>query len=1031
MNLPRLSVRRPVFTTMATGIVLLIGLVAFSRLRIDLLPEVELPRLSVSTAYPGASPEVVERRVTRVMEEVVGTIPGIQELSSESEQGRSNVRMTFAFGTDLDVVAPDLGSTIDDEIDEFPDEIGRPRVRKFDVNSYPVVILGVSSSLDPVEMTEIIDNRIHPRLARVPGVAQVDTWGAYNREIRVELDPERVKALRIPLDVITETVRAANLDVPTGQIEEGRFEVVLRAPAEFVSLEEIGALVVATRDGAAVTLGQIAEVRDTWQKVSRRVRINGDRGFRIAIRKQAEANTVEVARGILDEVARIDREMPNLTIVATSNQGDFIARSIENVAWSVVYGGGFAVLVLLLFLRSFGSTLVIAMAIPVSSVATFALIWSNGLTLNLMTLGGLALGVGMMVDSSIVVLENIFRRRDEEGESSFDAAERGAVEVAPAIVASTITTLVIFLPLAFVRGVSGLLFQELALVIVYSLAAALVVALTLVPLWSARLMQRSSAERRARPNPVFAFAGSALTSLENGYGDLLGWCLRRRFLSIFAAMSLLGASLALVPFIGTELLPPTDEGEASARIEMEIGTRLELVDRQTRIVEKVVAAEVPEAVATAVWVSGGTGNEARGSVTLTLTPARERQRSNVEIADALRERLTGQVPGATVRTRAPQGQRVLDRILGGSGDGLAIEVTGHDFETLEILAAEAARVAEAIPGVTDVDLNRDAGVPQQLLQIDRAKAADVGLSARAVATALETAIAGADVGEFRQDGDAHRILVQMRDAESLTLDDVLDLTLRTPEGDDVALRNVVRVESGRGPIVIKRKDKRRIVRVGANVSGRPAGDVARDLAAALEQVARPDGYGLRVAGSYEEQQAAFVELLTSLALAILLVYMALACQYESLRDPLVVMVSVPFAAIGVLVMLFLTDTTLNLQSSIGCIMLGGIVVNNAILLVDQTNKLQHRLGVHAAVLEAGRRRLRPILMTTLTTILGLLPLALGLGEGSEAQAPLARAVVGGLIGSTVITLVLIPVVYTLSRGGRPVDAASASIASIP
>jgi HAE1 family hydrophobic/amphiphilic exporter-1 len=1019
VNLPRFAVARPVFTTMLTGIVVLLGTVALLRLRVDLLPEIELPRLTVRATYPGASPEVVERSVTQILEEILATVPGVEELTSSSEEEDSRVSMTFAWGTDLDVVAQDVSATLEDELNELPEEVVRPRVDKFDVNSFPIVILGVSSSLDPVELTETIEKEIRYRLARIPGVAQVDTWGAYEREIRVELDPVRVTALRLPLDDVLTAIRDANLDLPTGQIEEGRYEVVLRAPAEFRNLDEIRTTVVAQRDGAPVTLGQIARIRDTHRKLTRRVRIDGDLGLRIAIRKQADANTVEVSKAVLAEIEEINDDVPQVRIVAVSNQGSFIERSIANVAWSVLYGGAFAILVLLLFLRDVRSTLVIALSIPVSAVATFALIWSNGLTLNLMTLGGLALGVGMMVDSSIVVLENVFRRRHGEGESNAEAAERGTSEVASAIVASTITTLVIFLPLVFVRGVSGLLFQELALVIAYSLAAALLVALTIVPLCAARLMRSQGEASTRREAWPFAIARRAQEAVEAVYADLLRACLRRRAATIGASVLLLGSSLLLAPLLGTELLPPSDEGEVSVQIEMEVGTRIDLVDRQTRMVEELVARTVPEATARTVSVRGGSGNEAVGSIDLTLLPAADRARSNSAIAADLRDRLDGAVPGAIVRTRAPQGQRLLDRILGGGGgESLTVEVTGFELETLEVLAAEAARRAAQIPGVTDVDVGRDAGVPQQMLRIDRAKAADLGLSARDVSRALQTAIAGTEAGEYRSGGDAYRILVQMQDAESLSIDEILDLTLRTTDGTDVALRNVVTVEPGRGPIVIERKDQQRIVRVAANVAGRPQGDVARELDAALDGIARPQGYDLRVAGTFEEQQEAFTELSLSLLLAILLVYMALACQYESLVDPLVVMVSVPFAAFGVLVTLFVTDTTLNLQSAIGCIMLGGIVVNNAILLVDQSNRLAAEMGPEAAAFEAGRRRLRPILMTMSTTILGLLPLALGIGEGSEAQAPLARAVVGGLIGSTAITLVLVPVVYALVRGGR-------------
>ncbi|MGB5640332.1 MAG: efflux RND transporter permease subunit, partial [Sedimenticolaceae bacterium] len=469
MNLARASVRRPVFTTMMTLIVVVLGLVAFSRLQIDLLPSIELPTLTVRTQYEGADPIVMERLVTQIVEEIVATVPGVVEMSSQSYDGNSSVRVSFEWGSDIDAVAVDVQATLQDELSELPDDIVGPRVTKFDVDSFPVVLLGISSRLDPVELTRILENQIRYRFARIPGVAQVDPWGGFTREVRVELDPAKINALGLPLNDVLDAIRDANLDLPAGKIESGAYEVTLRAPAEFTDLDEIRNTVISKRDGAQITLGQVAKVRDTYEKLSRVIRVNGERGIRVAIRKQAEANTVEVAHRVLAEVEELNRLFPQIHIVPVINQGNFIERSIQNVAQSVLYGGSLAVLILLFFLRNIRSTVVIALAIPISVVATFALLYFGGFTLNLMTLGGLALGVGMMVDSSVVVLENIYRRHQENGEAPRVAAVAGTREVAAAVTAGTVTTLTIFLPLVFVRGVPGLLFRELAYVIMFSL----------------------------------------------------------------------------------------------------------------------------------------------------------------------------------------------------------------------------------------------------------------------------------------------------------------------------------------------------------------------------------------------------------------------------------------------------------------------------------------------------------------------------------------------------------------------------------
>lgn len=1023
MNLARASVHRPVFTTMMVLILLVLGTMSLSRLQIDLLPSIELPTLTVHTKYEGADPIVIERLVTQIVEEIVATVPGVVEITSKSYEGNSSVRTSFDWGTDIDTVAVDVRATLEDEISELPDDIIGPRVSKFDVDSYPVVLLGISSRLDPVEMTQFVEDQIRYSFARIPGVAQVDPWGGFDREVRIELDPDKVNALGLPLNGILDSIRKANLDLPAGKIERGGFEIALRAPAEFRDLDEIRNTVISERDGSLVTIGQIAKVEDTYSKLTRMIRVNGERGLRVAIRKQAGANTVEVARRILEEVKKLNDAYPQINIVPVINQGNFIERSIANVAQSVLYGGSLAVLVLLFFLRDLRSTLVISLAIPISVVGTFALLYLSGFTLNLMTLGGLALGVGMMVDSSVVVLENIYRRHRGFKEQPIAAAVTGTGEVATAVIAGTITTLTIFLPLVFLRGVSGVLFKELAYVIMFSLFCSLLVALSLVPMLASKILSVKGTKSRGHWIAYLVSRASAgFAVMEKNYLKLLSSSLRHPVVTVSCSALIFAVSLLLLPYIGTDFLPPSDEGEVRVSGEMEVGTRLDVIDRQTRQMEEIVHAAVPEAVSsvTTVVTSGTRGSaKAKGEIRLSLTPAAERQRSNKDISRDLRRQLEGRIPGMKIRTRAPQGQFLLERLLS-SDEGINVEVRGFDMDTLSLMANQAASAMVDVSGVTDVRVSREAGIPQQQINMLRDKIADLGLNVRDVTKAIETAVAGSKAGEFRVEGNSYRILVQLEDAEKRSIDEILDLMLRTPNGEQVALRNLITTETGRGPVIVERKDQQRLITVSANVANRDLGSVAKDVEARLSTIPRPTGYDFSIAGNYEEQQTAFRELLLSMTLALILVYMVLASQYESLRDPLVVMLSVPVGAVGVLLTLFLTDTTLNLQSAIGCIMLCGIAVNNAILLVDQTGRLRHKgLSVHDALRVAGRRRLRPILMTTLTTIFALLPLALGIGEGADAQAPLARAVLGGLAASTIITLVLIPAVYSLFHRDSP------------
>ncbi len=1015
MRLTNLSVGRPVFVTMVVLIVLLIGIISLTRLPIDLMPEIQYPTLTVATSYENASPEEVEELITRRVEEAVAAVPGVEEVTSVSAEGNSNVRITFAWGTNLDVAAADVRERIDRIIPSFPDDADRPQLRRFDPASFPILILGAASQLDPVELRELMEDIFQQRLERIPGVATVDVWGGLTREIQVNLDPGRVVALNLPLDSIRQSIIDANVLVPAGTIERDHRDVTLRTPGYFASLDELAGTVVAMRDGAPVYLDQIGRIDDTHERVSRIVRINGEPGFRLAVRKQSGTNTVDVARRVLAEVERINRDVPQVQLTPITDQSGYIEQAIGNVSRSVLYGGALAVGVLLFFLRNVRSTIVIATAIPISLIAAFSLMYLGGFTLNLMTLGGLALGVGMMVDNAIVVLENISRRR-EEGDHGAHAAIHGAREVTPAIVAGTLTTLAIFLPLVFVEGLAGVMFKQLGFVISFSLACSLIVAITFIPMLCARILRPANRQRFGLVKWGFSVSERWFKSIENGYLSLLRGTLKVRWLALLIVASLFAGSVWVIPLIGAEFMPETDEGEVRVSVEMDVGIRLERLDETMRRVEAIVLENVPETenwvtqMGSSGWRPGG-GNT--GNVRLSLVPEDQRTRSSEQIAEDLRPKLSN-IPGATIRTRAGQGLFLL-RMGAPDGEQLQIEVRGFELQTLDALARRVAEAVEPVRGVTDVRLSREDGAPQELVRIDRDRAADLGLSVSRVARSLETAIAGSRAGEFREGGKEYRIRVRMEDSERLEPEEILNFTVTNDAGDAIALRNVVSFVPAEGPVQIDRKNQQRITTISANISDRDLLSVVDDIRERLSEIAVPRNAEILITGDYEEQQEAFNELFLSLLLAIMLVYMVMACLYESLRDPLIVMFSVPMALIGVVAMLLLTETPFSVPAFIGSIMLGGIVVNNAILIVDQATRLRRDDGMtpHDAVLEAGRRRMRPILMTSLTTMLGLVPLAIGVGEGAEAQAPLARAVIGGLLSATAITLFIIPVLYTI------------------
>lgn len=1018
MNTARGPVSRPILTSVIFLIVIILGLVSLSRLSIDLMPEVTFPTISVITSYGNVGPEDMEELVTRPIEEALAAVQGVEEITSTSSEGRSMVRVAFGWGTDLDVAANDIRDRIDRALGRLPEDIERPMIRKFDLSAFPILIAGISSSMNPLDLRQLVEDQVKYRLERVPGVAAVDVWGGLMREVHVELKSDQLKALGLSTENVLSALRNENRNIPAGLYEKGDSEVLIRTQGEFTSLEEIENTVVAIREGVPIQVRDVADVVDSWEEVRQLVRIDGEPGVRISISKQSGVNTVKVARDVNAEIERINRDLPQINLISLIDTSVYIEQSINNVGRSLLLGGILAVLVLLLFLRNISSTLIIATAIPISVLATFGLMYFSGFTLNIMTFGGLALGIGMLVDSAIVVLENIYRHR-EQGETPVKSALEGTGEVSSAILASVLTTIVVFLPVVFMRGIAGIMYQQLAYVVSFSLLCSLVVALTLIPMLSSRFL-RFSPEGRApvlkRLQGVYDASNSVLCVIERRYATGLKWSLSHKKRVVILAAVLFVVSAILIRFIGVELIPAADEGEVRINLEMAVGTRMEVIDEATRIAEGIARREVPEMASMMSRVGGGGWRSSGGhtsEVRISLVPRKNRKRSSEEIANALRSSLQG-IPGLTVRTRAGQGLFIL-RLGSSSTDNVSVEIRGYDLKTAQELASRVDQVVKAVPGITDTRISREEGSPERVIHIDRQKAADLGLTVSRIGETLETAVGGTQASYFRERGKQYRILVRLSEEDRRELDDLLDLTVINNRGEPVILRSVVSTTPREGPVRLERKDQERIITVSANFTGRDMGSVISDIRDGLKSIPVPKDFAILFGGDYEEQQKAFHELMLGLVLAILLIYLVMAGQFESLRDPFVVLFSIPMAITGIVVVMILTGTIFSMQAFIGCIMLAGIVVNNAIILVDYTNRLRREHGMELldAINLAGARRLRPILMTASTTVLGLLPLSLGLGEGGEAQAPLARVVIGGLISSTAITLLLIPVVYSI------------------
>ena len=1017
MNLPEFSVRRPVTVLMGCLMATLLGAVAFVEIPVDLMPDIVFPTLSVSADYEGVAPEEIETLVTRPLEEAFAAAPGVEEVTSRSTEGRSFIRVRFSFDTNLDEAANELRTRLDRRRAFLPEDMDPPTIFKFDATQFPILYMAVSADdMDSRQLRHYTEKNLQYRMERVPGVAQFTVRGGLRRQIHVNLDLKKLRALDLSVAEVVRTVRNENLNRPVGPVREGRYEVLLRTSGEFTNVDDILQVSVTTRNGVPVYLRDIATVEDSHEDIRYYVTVNGRSAVNMMVYKQSGANTVKVSDAVWEEVERIHRDYPNIHVTAMFDQSKFIRGAISNLRDAALMGSGLAVFVLFFFLRSISSTAIIGVAIPVSVITTFALMYFNGFTLNIISFGGLALGVGMLVDNSIVVLENIFRHR-EQGKSLQQASLQGSREVGTAITASTLTTIAVFIPVLFMGGIAAQNFQQLAYVVSFSLLCSLVIALTVVPTLCSRFLGAAASEEQ-RSGLVRLF-GRIHEALEERYGNIISWSVDHRKTVVAAAAAVFAGAIYLAPYVGVELQPEADEGEVRVSLELEPGTHVDVTDAIVQEISRAVR-EIPE-VETVSSESGTNPSPFRpsgmnrGSLRIQLVPHAERDRSAQEVAAQIRTLVQAR-PGMMVRTRVSGSFiRRMTSFGGGDGDRLSVEIRGHQLEVAQNLANEVRNIMMATPGVTSSQVSLRPGQPEMVVTVDRAKASSLGLRVSEVADTLETAIGGTRASFYREEGDEYDIVVRLQEKDRLALANVGQIPITTPGGRTLPAESIVQMRRQEGPIEINRADQQRIITVSGTIADRDLGSIVGDLQAAFVKLPKPEGYEIRFGGEWEEQQEAFRAMLFAALLALVLVYMVMASQFESLRDPFIILFSVPLAAIGVILILLLTGTTFNIQGFLGIIVLVGIVVNNAIVLIDYTNLLRRESNypLREAVVTAGRRRLRPILMTTITTILGLTPMALGLGEGGEMQAPMARVVIGGLTTSTLITLVIMPVIYMM------------------
>ena len=1065
MNFARFSVTRPVAVTMRILSLVLLGAICLTKLPVDLLPKVSLPTVVVITQWPNVAPEEMETQVTRQIEQAVSSASNIYQVSSSTVEGSCFVRVQFNYGTDIGQAAVDVLQLVERARQKFPTDptLQTPIVFKLDPSQLPILIYGVSGESDPAKLKAELDNQISPILQSANGVASAVATGGLDRAIIVDVDPDKIRAYHLSLSAVSKRIVTENLNLPAGIARQSETEYVIRSLGYFASPKEAANIPVGSFNGQLVSLGQVANVRDSHQEQRLYTRLNGVPAAGMIIVKQSAANTVETAKNVRAKLEQVKKLFPNLTWGLAYDQSEFIVNAIDDVKNSALIGGALAVIILLFFLRNFRSTLVVALSIPISIISTFALLYICGFTLNVLSLSGLSLATGLIVDDAVVVLENIFRHIERDRKRPAEAAVSGTMEISSAVVASTITIMVVFLPLLLIRGQSGQLFTEFALVVIFSIAISLLDALTVVPMLASRLIKEDQIEEEAESHTregkkhrdekrrglwkrMFDYFGDRFDALDASYRNGLTWAIKHRIWVLLGATSTLVASLVLAPQIGTELLPQTDSGNFTVTIKMPVGTALSKTNETMLKAESILHKE-PDVET--VFAAAGTSLSLRGTTT-SLTPylgsmtvrlKDARKHTTQQVMQATQKQL-GQLAGARAIVSPYD---IVTQIISGGNQNVEVDIYGSDLNILSATAHDILTQVRNIPGMENADTNVQDAVPELQFKIDRQKALQLGVSFSDIAGTINASTSGSLSSYYQEGGFQYPIYVQVPENRRKSVEDILNLPIapsqstasggqsggaggsgtvpvsgvgvsgsNSASGSYVLLRQVATPVYAIGPSEISRQNSQRYIAITAVSSSRPQSDIQADLTKFLNSYKFPPGYYWDSGLTQKQRKDEFAGLGLAVGMAIALIYMLLASQFESFVYPLTVLVSVPLSAIGVVLSLFLTGRSFGLTAFIGLLLLIGIVVKNGILLIDYTNQLRKRgLTRDEAVLTASPTRLRPILMTTSAAILGMLPLALALGKGSETQAPLATAVIGGLTTSTILTLFVVPVVYTL------------------
>jgi HAE1 family hydrophobic/amphiphilic exporter-1 len=1024
MKIYETAVRKPVSTILIFIGAIVLGLFSLNRLSIDLYPEIEVPMLTVVTTYPGTSAADIEQNITRLLEDNLNTVSDLKKITSQSQENYSIVVLEFEWGTNLDEAANDVRDALGRVETYLPDDAEKPFIVKFSTSMMPIMFLSATANESYEGLYKLLDEKLANPLNRINGVGAVNISGAPTREVQVNVDPKKIEAYHLSIEQIGQIIAAENANIPAGAIDIGSERFSLRIEGEFAESALLKEVVVANTDGREIRIKDIATVKDTIKKMTVEETINGRKGVNVMIQKQSGANSVEIAEAVRAALPQLAEDLPSdVKIEIFFDSSEYITNSINSLTETVMYAFIFVVLVVLFFLGRWRATIIIALTIPVSLIASFIYLMFSGGTINVISLSSLSIAIGMVVDDAIVVLENIVKHLERKARPH-DAAIYGTNEVWLAVLATTLTVVAVFLPLTMTGGLAGIMFKQLGFIVSIVIVVSTVAAITLTPMLSSKMLMFRAAHTYKGLGVIFKPIDNILDKLDRGYSRLLRWVVHHRTFTLLGAFAVFAVSLLLLTQVPTDFMPEQDNGRIEATVELPVNANLEQTTELAHRIEQSLLARCPEI--RLISVSSGSddqggfaalfGNSGVNIISygVILVKKQERQRTQSEISDVLREEIA-KYPEVVKYTVGSGGGAMM-----GGGNTVDVKVFGYDFNETTAVAEELAERMRGIEGARDVKISREAMKVELQVDFDREKLAKFGVNTVTAANYVRNRINGLTASLYREDGEEYDIIVRYDEPFRAAVADIENILLYNNTGGSIRLSEVATVVERFTPPIIEREDRQRVVTVSAALgAGAALGEVAAATKAEIAQIETPGSVSIAIAGSVEDQEEMIMDMMTLLALIIILVYIVMATQFESFSMPFIIMLSIPFAFTGVFLALWLTGTSLGMVALIGAIMLVGIVVKNGIVIVDFTNLQRERgLSLNDAVITAGQSRLRPVLMTTLTTILGMIPLAIGSGEGSEIWKPMGIAVVGGLTFSTILTLLVIPAIYSAFNIGK-------------